>query len=228
MDLTSVFSQDHTVWDNVEQVTHLAGRLGGEGAETAVSTAKRRALTYKELAASGGAYTGLDKTWLVPAAVLTAGFVIRPGDTITDSDDVAWTVLEAALGKFKQTWKLTCRDLVLVNALTYTVDIERAQLLQDATGGTVRRWPGQGGTVPYAGVRASVQPQEAHPADERGMRAGLATYHVIVERQLRLMLDRDRVKWTDTTGAVHYLDILRLENPVRLDELPRLVCEIRP
>lgn len=228
MDLSSSFSTDYLVWDGVQVVTHTAGRLGGGGTETAVSLAKRRALTYKELAASGGAYTGLDRVWLIPAAVLSAGFTIRPGDAITDASSVAWTVLEATLGKFGQTWKLTCRDLVLVNALTYLIDIERAQLLQDAAGGTVRRWPGQGGTVAYSQLRASVQPVEAAPADERGVRAGLAKYEVTVERQVALAFDRDRVKWTDTTGQPHYLDITGLRNPNRIDELPVLTCEKRP
>lgn len=230
MDLSTAFAGDYQSWDNVQAVTHTAGRLGGGGADTAVAVAKRRALTFKELTASAGAYTGLDRVWLVPAAVLAGGFSITPGDTLTDAAGTAWTVLEAGLGKFGQTWKLTCRDLVLVNALTYLIDVERAHLTQDAAGGTVRNWPGSGagGTVPYAQIRASVQPDEAEPADERGVRSGLARYRVTVERQLALKLDRDRVRWTDAAGVTHYLDITRLRNPARIDELPVLDCELRP
>lgn len=228
MDLTTAFAADYLSWDGVEAVTHEAGRIAGGGTLTAVSVAKRRNLTFKELSASGGAYTGLDKVWLVPAAVLGAGFVIRPGDAILDGAAVPWTVLEAGLGKFSQTWRLVSRDLVLAFALTYLVDVERARLEQDLPGGTVRRWPGQGGTVPYPQLRANVQPDEAEAADERGMRAGLTRYRVVVERQVQLRLDRDRVKWTGIDGAVRYLDVVRVRNPSRIDELPVLDCELRP
>src|SRR5436305_1192247 len=124
-------SGDYLVWDNVEALTHRRGSILGGGAETAIDTAKRRAITKKELAASFGAYTGRDLVWLVPQAVLPVGFEIADGDKLLDTDGFTFTVLEAGWNKTKQTWRCICRDLVLVNGLTYLIDVERAALQAD-------------------------------------------------------------------------------------------------
>jgi len=57
--MTLDLSLDYQVWDNREAVTFGSRSTRGV-ALTAVADAKRRALTYKELAAANGAYTGQD------------------------------------------------------------------------------------------------------------------------------------------------------------------------
>lgn len=220
-DLHPNTSLDYLSLDWVESITHQQGRLGQTGPQTVIRVAKRRAMTKAEVMASGGAYTREDVNWHLPVLECPQGFAPMPGDTITDSEEVHWTVLERAWNKVRQTWRLTTRNLALAYRLSEKIDIERADIRQDAAGGTIRLWPPHGGKVAYEQILARVQPQTTQRVEERGIRDVETIYQVILDRQV-VLTGQDRIKWVDAVGDVHYLDITALRNPERLDELPVL------
>lgn len=223
MDLSSAFVSDWQVWDNTEAVSLSVARAAGPYAD-AVPVAKRRALTTRELAASGGVYTGQDRVWLLPVALLTPGLQLKPADAVVDASGTRWTVLEAALNKFGATWRLTCRDLVLAFDLRVIITIERAALSYDAAGAAVKTFPPAGGLVLIDQLPARVQPLREEVADQRGLRGPLLRYDVIVGRPVDGVSTEDRVKLPDGS----YLDILGYRNPDRIDELPVLECQRKP
>jgi hypothetical protein len=240
-------SEDYLVWDNPETVTVEAVRRsphppsddlfrpGATGpsvptlwdpshseAEAAL-VAKRRALTRRELLASGGVYTAADMVWLVPAAEMVPGKDIKPGDAVRDQDGRRWTVLDLQLGKWRETWKLTCRDLILALGLRDMVDVQRAEISFDAAGAAVKTVPPDGGTTLYASLPARVQPTSEETADARGIRGEQVRYDVIVGRQVQINPAEDRVRWRGRT-----LDVVRLRAPELITELPVIECEARP
>ena len=228
MDLTPTFASDWRTWDQVESVGIEHARTG-QLTTDAVPVAKRRNLTVKELAASGGVYTGLDRVWLVPQAMLPQGFGFKPADVVVDRAGVRWTVLQTDWGKYGQTWKLTCRDLVLAYDLRDTIDVERATIRYDQAGAPVKDFPPAGGQSLYAQVPARVQLTGEEVTDQRGLRGPLRKYDVIVGRQVPLLSTEDRVKWTDpSTKQVVYLDVLGLRQPERIEQLPVIEAEGRP
>lgn len=228
MDLTASFASDWRTWDQVEQVGIEYAR-SGQNAAGAVPVAKRRNLTKKELLASGGVYTGLDRVWLVPQSLLPPGFAFKPADVVIDLAGTRWTVLEADHGKFGQTWRLTTRDLVLANDLRDTIDVERATISYDVAGAAIKTFPPAGGLALYPAVAARVQQTGESVVDQRGIRGPLRKYDVIVGRQVPLLSTEDRVKWTDpSTKQVAYLDIVGIRQPQQIDQLTVVECEQRP
>lgn len=117
---------------------------------------KRRAITWKELTASGGAYTSRDRAWLIPAANLPVGVVPRPGDQVRDATDVDWTVGEVAVGKFGNTYRCVCRALAVVNELSASARLLRPDSATDAAGRLAPNYAAVG-----AAVRCRVQPADA-------------------------------------------------------------------
>lgn len=193
-------------------------------AEDFASVAKRRNLTRKEQAASFGTYTAKDRVWLVPAAVMGPGFEIKPGDVIVgkrplnEFDTDRWTVLEADLGKYGQTWRLTTRNLSLAYELQELINIERPAVSYDAAMAPVKAWPTGpqplGGIVLYGNLPARPQLLTKEIKDERGIRGLERRYDVIVGRQVAVT-NEDRIAWRG-----EYLDIIGYRNAERIDELP--------
>lgn len=95
---------------------------------------KRRAVTWKEMTASAGAYTNRDRVWLIPAAHLPAGVEPRPGDQVRDAGDTDWTVGEVGVNKFGQTYRCVCRALAVVHELSATGVLLRPDAATDASG----------------------------------------------------------------------------------------------
>ena len=245
MDLSAAQALDYLTWTNTESVRAERTRRGSPLAD-AVPVAKRRALRQRELAASGGVYTGLDRVFLVPAAVLAPGWLFEPADVLVTLPPAAdagtrYTVLEAQSGKRDQTWRLTCRNLALSTLLQDLVTVERAALSQDAAGAFVKRFPsetnGSFGTNLYANLPARVQLLRNEVVDQRGVRAFVGRCAVIVGAQVAVTSE-DRVLWSDTLGvagpaqtaadAPRVLDIVGVHNARRIDELTVLDCELRP
>ena len=218
-------SQDYLVWDNPEAITVEVRTLDcafgtSEGDTFAVPTAKRRALTWKELAASGGAYTGQDTVWQIPQAVLPAGRPLKVGDQVIDADSTRYTALDVSLGKWKQTWRLTTRNLAIAYGLRDTIDIQRAEVGYDQAGATVRTFPPAGGRTIYAGLVARVQLVSREETDERGLRGLKALYQITIARAVSLV-DEDRILWNGK-----YLDIKKYTQADRIDVLPVIDAEL--
>lgn len=234
MDLTPVFATDYLTWDNTEPVQYERARHGDSFPPAdrtkpsqadilaPISVAKRRAVNRKELAASAGVYTPKDLVWLIPQAVLTTGLVPKPGDAVLDNNGDRWTVLELALNKFKQTWRLTCRNFVLSEALYDKIDILRANLDIDAAGAYVKNFDdalgiqNNGMRYLYRQLPCRVQLITNEIVDERGIRGFQATTQIILSKQIDVTFE-DRVIFGDKI-----FDITGYHNPERIDELPVL------
>jgi hypothetical protein len=248
------FSDDWLCWDNVSQVRYEVARGvpsivdvppafdGHTGAPQPqpsrnkpliVTVAKRRNLTARELAASGGVYRGDDQVYLLPDALME-GIIPKPADVIIELADgsagaqpgTRWTVLDAARNKNRQTHRLTCRDLVLAFDLRDSITIERPSLSYDAAGVPVKAFPSDttnaGGVVLYSGLPARVQLITKDMAEQRGIRGLEGKYHVIVGQEVDVTQE-DRV----LLASGLYLDIVGYERAMRIDELPQLICERR-
>lgn len=142
-------------WPNLEAVTLRESATDGY-TDHAITYAKRRAVTHREVIASGGAYTASDLVWLVPNELLPTGVPIKPADQIRDAAAVDWAVLEVnPRGKFGNTWRLVTRSLVLAADLRSECDVLRPSFAQDAAG---QRAPVF--AVPYSDVPCRLQEQK--------------------------------------------------------------------
>jgi hypothetical protein len=225
MGLTIDISSDYLLWDNTEAGT-LTNTSGAGDTDVAVATTMAADLSRQELAASDGVYTPRDKTWSIPAALLS-GYEPKPRDIWTDTaTGTEWTALEvrrAAIGSSVCHYVLTCRNLVLESSLTDSIDIQRSAVTYDAAGAIVQTWPPDGGSTAYAALACRVQTQTSEAADEAGIRDQETTIWIYLSRQVAINVLTDRVKF----GSAYY-DIERLRNPERIDELPVLEVKLRP
>lgn len=199
---------DWVWWPAREPVTYRTQTAPGVYADTApalthpvtgsptADVAKRLKLTFKELAASGGAYVSQDRTWLIPTAALTAvGVTPKVGDQVEDAGGTRWTVLTVDSRKFGLTTALTTRDLVLVYALRDTLTQGRSAAGPDAAGGRTPRYATVAADVP-----AKVQEVAAAAGDRLGQRQAPRVYEITVGQRLALRaLDR----LTDQAGTVY-------------------------
>ncbi len=229
MGLSIDASQNYLIWGNCEQIS-FRSKTQGDGAQYAISTAKRRAPTYRELSASNGAYTGQDVVWLIPATVIPGNMPIpKPADRVIDALGNTWTALEVALNTLKSTWRLMTRNLNLAYQLYDLIDIQRPGITYDVAGGAVRGWPDDAtasGSIPYRQIPAKVQLISQDDNESLGVLGAKAKYSVFVGQDV-IVNKTDRVKWT-SAGVTTYLDVLGQSNPQRIDELPVLDCETLP
>lgn len=217
------FSRDFAlVYDNLEAVTYLSATRGS-GDVDYVPAAKRRPLRKAELAASGGAYTSLDRVWLIPSTSFLPDFQPKPADVVTDAGGATWTVLDVEAGKESYggpTWKLTTRNPIIAYQLQDLVDVQQSGLSLDAAGVAVRAWPPAGGTVLAAAAPCRVQPLSQEVKDERGLRGGETHYSIHLARQLNIVNVREvRVLWQ---GVV--LDATEYKDGNRIDILPEITA----
>jgi hypothetical protein len=222
-------SQEHQVWDQTLTVTYQSTRGAGSMVDT-LGPVKRRALSSRELAASGGAYTRNDCVLLVPAALLSPGFVPKPADTWRGEEDPnPFTVLEANQGRHDgsgyQIWRLVSRDPIIAFDLRDQIDIERATLSYDASGTPVKAFPPAGGGVAYPALACRVQLTSEDIVDERLLHGFAGTHLIYVAREI-VVTGEDRVKWV-SGGRTYYLDIERYHNGRRIDELPILEARLK-
>ncbi|MBY0523430.1 MAG: hypothetical protein K2R98_08520 [Gemmataceae bacterium] len=218
-------SQDYKSWDSIEPVTYRSVRKTGEMAD-GIPVARRRPVTFKEMTASGGAYQAGDVVWLLPTALLSVAIgTPKEADVVEDGDRCPWTVLTAQ-GQRRdrngyQTWKLTCRNLVVAYDLQDLVTIERAYGVLDAAGVEVRTWQPL-----YQALPCRMQPLVGELADERAIRGTAVRYDVFLSRDVAVDVTRDRVAWPAALGG--YLEIKGYRNRERIDELPALECVLAP
>ena len=217
---------DWLIFDGLQEITFTSRRITADSQGDQIDSqiqALRRAPTFKELAASNGAYTGQDVVWHVPAVQLTVG-PPKPRDTVIDSDNVSWTVLEVQWDTLKSRWRLITRNPIIAYDLRDEVSIEQCTITYDAVGAPVRTWPPIGGQILYPNIPARVQPDDSVVVDQRGVRGDLETYFVFLAEQVPILDVREcRVNWNGV-----YLDITGSRQSERIDELPMLTAERRP
>jgi hypothetical protein len=156
--------------------------------------AKRRAISWKEMTASAGAYTNQDKAWLIPSSNLPDGVLPKPGDQVRDALDVDWTVGDVTVGKFGNTYKCVSRSLALVHELTASGQLTRPDNTQDGAG----RMAEVNYTAIGGPVRCRVQPQDSQAGDAFDRRTMLLQFSAFLETPLTV---RARDVFTVTTYA---------------------------
>jgi len=211
--------QNYTAWDNTEAITFIRhGKLIDD--EYPIATAKRRNPSFKEMAASGGVYTGQDLVWLVPATLLTAAGLadVKPADIIRDANGVVWTVLERSLNTLRSTWRCVTRDLILAYDLRDTLSVRRPQALTTDAAAT-REYVYD--TI-YTAIPCRFQAQGDEVSDERGQRLTVSKYSVWVGQRLYLT-NEDQI--VDEAGNIY--ELKSTQDADRIDQLQRLDCERR-
>lgn len=225
------FSQDYLVWDNRETVTvYPAPRR--EVLFFPVQNAKRRALNHRELAASGGAYTGEDIVWLLPvleSQAMMDAYPPTPGFIVEDNDLRRWTILEVALNTWKTWWRCVTRNLVLAANLRDTVTIQRPTISVGDSGQPVYSWPPEDGEIIAEEIAARVQLTDGAPITVNQVESTARVYDCILSQQIDLRKD-DRIIWLNSDREEGnpkgmLLQWEQLWNPERIDELPRVRCK---
>jgi hypothetical protein len=182
------------------------------------ATTLRRALTWKEIQASAGAYTGANQKFIIPdqvaAASLPSGVIPKAGDLIQDSAGVNHTVLENVVGKHGNTHACVTIALAVVNNLGVTGTLTRPDNTQDAAGRMA--------LTSYSTVGTSlcrVEPEQSQSGDVLGRRTTAKRFTAFLETPLSVQA-RDQF----TAGGVTYT-VLGFRNPARLDQLQSLDLE---
>ena len=208
---------DWQYWSDREPVTLLTHTKVSDVSHP-LASAKRRALTYRELSAANGVYTGQDLVWLLPAAVLPSGVVPKMADVIRDSTGTPWTVLEAALNTLQTYWRLTTRDRVLAYGLRDTISVWRPTNAASPAGDRTPKYKPL-----YLNVQARIQPQAQDATDRLGKRFLSERFQIYVERDLGVEIN-DQVR--DGTGKIY--QITGYEDPSQVTLLPSIMCEVNP
>ncbi len=230
MGFAEMTAGDWRYWPEREDVTLRARTaLGVYDSHPLTATGgavKRRAITWKEMTASAGAYTSRDRAWLIPAANLPVGVVPRPGDQVRDASDVDWTVGEVAVGKFGQTYRCVCRALAVVNELSASGRLLRPDATTDAAGRPAPNYSQVG-----APVRCRVQPLDGAAAeiDQRvTARRALAAYLAApLDARARDVFEvTTRVSFGGAIASVQRYTIKAARNAERIWDLMQLDLEL--
>lgn len=211
------FTDDWKVWDNVESVALVTG-VTSQTFTNWPTTAKRRQLRYRELVASGGAYTSQDLVWLIPTQFLPVYANPKLGDRLTDQFGATWTVIEAALNTWRTWWSVTCRNLVLVNGLADTADLYRPTNNQDIAAG---RLPVYATVTGSTDLPIKVQEQDATVEEKNGKRQATRRFVGYCGQRIYPQA-QDRIVTSD--GTIYQLTGWRSAD--RLDLLMELDLEI--
>lgn len=202
---------------------NILGPIGGYtgplplffGARAAVVL--RRALTWKELMASAGAYTGVNQVFLVPDQVLApyAPLVPKAGDTFLDVSGVNHTVLDTQIGKHSNTHRCTTIALAVVNSLGVMGTLLRPDNTQDAAY--------RAALTNYTTVGTSlcrVQPLDSDAGDVLGRRTIALKFTAYLETPLQVQAH------DQFSAGGNVYTVLGFRNPARLDQLQSLDLEL--
>lgn len=88
MNLTTAFTSDYLVWDDVESAT-LTSVLPSGNTTTTVANTAWQAISRQEVAASQGYFDGSEIVFWLPVAQLS-GVVPKEGDYLTRPDGTVW------------------------------------------------------------------------------------------------------------------------------------------
>ena len=217
MPLTLDLSADYAVFDNLEAITYTAVKNAGN-VTASIPKALKRALNFKELAASGGVYTSKDGKFIVPTTLLTAASIVpKPADLITDGDGVVWTVLEANTQVFDTVAHCVVRAMAIAYDLRDLVTIKRPTNSQDAAAGRMPTFADL-----YTSLACRIQEQDGSEQVERGKRLTRKTYTIFLGQQVSVETT-DRVMDADS----NIYEIKAWRNPDQIGQLMELSVERR-
>lgn len=213
-------SQEYKVWDNIESVQYQSTRKTGNALDS-IPVVKRRPLTVKERATSGGVYQGADAMFLVPVVLFNLGLP-KPADVITDKDGNAFTVLDWTGQKRDSsgytTYKIHAVNLAIHYDLSDVITFERYVSTLDASKTELKTW-----RPLYSNVPCRVQRLDDEVGQERGIRGTATRYNIYLAQDLSLVT-RDRAAWPAALGG--YLEVRKLTNRQRIDELSLVEAEL--
>ncbi len=215
---------DYQVWDDTETVTVFPPPRN-ELIFFPVSGVFRRAPTYKEMTASGGAYTSQDLVFLIPAPTsqkVDGHFPFRPGAIVKDGRLVSWTVLEASPIAWENVWRVTARNLVLAFGLADEIKILRPKVAKGSGGEPVYTW-GADATVIAADLPARVQIQAVEPNETNELQTPNERFVVVLGQQVDLQVT-DRIVVTKGARKGIALMWTAVRNADRIDMLSELDC----
>jgi hypothetical protein len=214
MPITVDKTQDYLVWDNTQTISYrsvsrsdraefdildlleLFSPFVGQASEFSITYAKHRPLSFNELMADNGAYTSQDTVWTFPVATskaLTNALAMKRGDKLTDEDGIEWTVIGATLGKNRNTWVLTCRNLVIVEDLRDTITIVRPAITVGDANEPIFDY-GAGATILADGIAARVQPI-SYDRQIQNEKEDIHRKHQIVIGERMTLQANDRILW---------------------------------
>lgn len=221
---------DYLTWDHTESVTLQSVRNSGDMIDTVVEWVKRRKVTARDLATSGGALQGSDVRFLFPGALVLNG-PPKPGDWVVDLKDNRFRVLTVDGQKYDSvgsagnigyaTYVCGCRNLALHHDLSQTdVVIEEPAVNLDSKAVSLRTWVAR-----FSGFRCKVQKLLDETAEERAIRGFKGQFAVYLETELAITADM-RVRWSGAPAG--YLEVLKYHPAAALDQLPMIDCEAVP
>ena len=180
MALRDAIIDDYLIFDNLEAVSFVAVANSGDST-TSISSALRRAMSYKEMMASGGQYTGKDLVWWIPYTLLSAA---KTKDKVVDAAGVSWVVLDSTLNTLQTWWRLVTRNPTIAYDLRQLVTLAKNNTEQDEGKQRAPVWS------PYkAACPASVTRDSLDIADAFGQRTGKSSYTVVIEEVADLSIE---------------------------------------
>ena len=180
MALRDAIIDDYLIFDNLEAVSFVTVANSGN-TTTNIANALRRAMSYKQLAASGGQYTGKDLVWWIPYTLLGSA---KTKDKVVDAAGVSWVVLDATLNTLQTLWRLVTRNPVIAYDLRQLVTLAKNNTDQDQGKQRAPEW------LPYrAACPASVIRESLDTADAFGQRTGRSSYSVVIEEVADLSIE---------------------------------------
>jgi hypothetical protein len=215
MGLTLNFESDQQTIDNVEAITYTSTGIGGSSVPVLDAGMYLGAIT--EHAPSNGAYQRIDAKWSIRFSLLAPLGGAKPGDTITDSSSLVWTVITATPPVISGVWQISSLRLEIAPAFAQLGTLTRpSNTEQDSAG--------RQGLITYSTIAANVpcrlQPISGDAGDiqeRRGMPRRFTAFlgSQVVPQSLDIF-----------TVAGQGYTVLGFRNPQRIDELQTLTCEL--
>ncbi len=218
-------SDDYLCVDLYEPVTinSRATAVGSHSESVEVSRAFRRKLTNRELTASAGAAVRMESAFDVPMT-LTTGYTWKPGDTLTDGDNVTYNIYTADKDPTTAFWSFVVYNPKIAYQLQHTIDVYDISPDKDAAGTATFTYE----TIMYEDIACRVQWQDGGPGVTAGAVGEVEKAIIILGERLRLT-NNSQIRWYDSDySKMRYFDIKNWKMPDRLDELMQVAVEARP
>lgn len=127
---------DFDIFDYRRAITLIKKDSAGRDVETAITYALRRAIPQREATESDGLYTTRDTRFHFE----TEDGSPLVGDRIRDEDGRTYTILLASYDTLASRWKCVSRELNVFYNLDTILEIEKAEIVQDASGAPEPEW----------------------------------------------------------------------------------------
>ena len=194
---------DMAGFDGLESVT-LRSADGGQ--HEVVDGALRRAMRWREGAASAGQYVASDVRWHLPAAGMS--LVPSVGMRLEDGAGQRWTILEVIRESWGTRWACVARNLAIAEGLNDVVTIQQATWVKGTSGAVTAEWNDL-----LVDVRGRLQTWSGDVGQRHQQRVMAHRYRLFLEDAVEV----DGNQRVVHVGEVYHIVGFRL--PERIDEL---------